>query len=130
MRVTLSRWFRMSGPGRYRLRAAYDVAWDTRGTNRGRVVLKEVWNGSLTGGVADRWVGPAGGKAVGRRRAVQARAGGAFWERHGMVLPAAVVVARAEVEQGRAAVKALGLGVEVVGSGGCLVGEVWLGMEE
>ena len=59
-----------------------------------------------------------------------ARAVEAFCERHGMVLPAAVVVARAEVERARAAVKALGLGLEVVGSGGCLVGEVWLGLGE
>jgi hypothetical protein len=40
--------------------------------------------------------------------------------------PAAVVVPKTEFEKARAAVEALGLDVEVRGTGGCLIPEVWL----
>lgn len=41
-------------------------------------------------------------------------------------LPAAVVVHRTEMDDAQAAVKTLDLSLEVRGSGGCLVPEIWL----
>jgi len=48
-----------------------------------------------------------------------------FYQANGQ-LPAGLVVHKSEVDGAQAAVLALGLALEVGGSGGCLVGEVWL----
>lgn len=49
----------------------------------------------------------------------------AFYERRGK-LPTTLVVHKSELGDARAAVQTLGLGLDVQGSGGCLVPEVWL----
>ena len=54
-----------------------------------------------------------------------------FYRRHNRTLPVEVVAARSQVDAVRAALKALDLGnVPVVTTGGCLVGEVWLGLPD
>jgi len=45
------------------------------------------------------------------------------------VLPVMIVVHKGEVEEARAAAGELELRVEVQGTGGCLVPEVWLGVD-
>lgn len=53
---------------------------------------------------------------------------GGFYGRHGR-LPVEVAVAPVEVKAVRLGMAEIGLGkVAVVGNGGCLVGEVWLGV--
>ena len=69
--------------------------------------------------------GPEGDLGARLRRAVRG-----FYERHGRRLPAALAVARVEVEGARAAARGLDLGMPVVVNGGCLVPEVWLGVPE
>jgi len=50
-----------------------------------------------------------------------------FYRRHN-ALPAEIVVPRSQVDEVATALKALGLSIPVVTSGGCLAGEVWLGV--